>query len=128
MLNWKLLQGYLSGDLFESVNSNEVQIIQSSINLKINYKVIQSEWLKNRIEVFDENMPEEIELANTVNMAKMTTYPIFSELDLDKILDFQSETLSNELKLEPNLSQYSFAFNSKNIDISSRTGNFIFPL
>lgn len=119
MLNWPLLEDYIHQRLFDGINANDTALMMGTVSVTVNYRMVESKWLRDRVLLSNRNIPMGLDLANTVNLFQMTTYPLFQEVDISKIVTLLSPQFSQTIKLEPNCANYHYQYRSNTFHIPS---------
>ena len=69
--NWPLMDSYLSGAI------GHVDLGISAITIRLSFQLCNSKWLEKRVMLTDDNVPENIEVANQLNTFQLVDYPEF---------------------------------------------------
>ena len=88
-----------------------------AVHLRVKFVLVESSWIKNRVWLDDSNIPEDVRLANTMNTFQMTTYPIFGELDREKLVNNISQVFEHVIEIEPRRAKYQFSWKSSKIRV-----------
>ena len=98
--NWPLIDNYLSA----KIGHEEIGI--SEITIQISYQLCSSTWIENRVLLKDENVPENIEIANHLNTLQLVDYPEFDTWKNHH--DHTSEIKTSIVKLSPTQREITF--------------------
>ena len=85
MANWLEIEKYISGHFTKGLQQSEAEMISQPIKIELSYQVVTSDWLEDRILLKDTNLPNDIEIANSLNSLQLMDYPFFDDFRPDLI-------------------------------------------
>ena len=89
MANWMAIEQFISGHFTIGLQHSEARhVYDHPIKINMFYQIVTSDWLEDRILLKDSNLPNQIEIANSLNSLQLMDYPFFN--------DFKSELIQGK--------------------------------
>ena len=86
MTNWLEIEKFISGYFSKGLQHSEAErIYKYPLRIGLYYQVVTSDWLEDRIILKDSNLPNDIEIANSLNSLQLMDYPYFNDFRPDII-------------------------------------------
>ena len=101
LIDFGLLESYCNFSFFSQISPHALTPIETKLKIRIKFQLIYSEWVSKRVLLNDKNIPLDMNFADIVNMIQLPSYPVFPEIDKQKIMKSLSDEFYHEIYIQP---------------------------